>query len=466
MPFRFNIEYRSSFSSLTINEKLYEVWGRNGVLTGFQISKHAPMVVAVGPGRATVHGALAEYIEDNPGNPLSVTIPNTSYPIYYIYALYSHENKTMIIKCTPTKTEAFGDFKVFLGHANMNASGITSVQVIEQDLSSSVDPEYKRMPNMNEIINYFYLESSAIEGSMDDILKRIIGTLTSLRTSTKSSIVGAINSLVDDKEPTLTRDRILTLLGGGQAGNIDIGSINGIPVSEFVRSGRQVLTPSGSGLAGGGNLASDVSLRVDFGTSANQAARGNHTHGNLLANSGYSSHKVLVTDANGAVTTTSSTTVADIEFISGSRSNIQSQIDTNKSSIDRIVAQLGADLSSVLSGLSNQGNRLGNVDSSLQTVANMLAQLRNQHAIDMVELRQKDIDLQNEINSKAADGKFLPLTGGTMTGSINMSNNAGMAFSGSSELSVNNFKLNGNKFTISRNEPAQKENGLVWIQLP
>lgn len=279
MSFTFNIGYRTPISSKALNEKLHEVWGRNGVLTGLTLSKHSNTQVKISSGIGIVRGVKVQYTEDNAGNPLRVTIPLTTDGKKYVYGLYNHTLSAFTLHVTDGKYDAQGDWKIFLGHAEVKGGAILNVQPIVDSSNTEVDNIYKKLPNMNEMINLFYETTIQIGQQITDINAKVIGNMNNLKTNHKTTVVGSINELFDTKEPTLTRDRILGLLGGGEnGGNIDIGSINNIPIGNFVLKDRAIRTPNGSGLKGGGDLSTDRSLSLDFGTGENQPARGNHNH--------------------------------------------------------------------------------------------------------------------------------------------------------------------------------------------
>lgn len=279
MSFTFSIGYRTPISSISLNEKFHEVWGRNGVLKGFQISKHSNTEVKVSSGTGVIRGVKVEYTEDNAGNPLRVTIPLKTDGKKYIYGLYNHKLASFTLHVTDGKYDAQGEWKLFLGHAEVVGGALLNIQPIVEPSVLNIDGIYKRMPDMNEVINFFYESTSSNTEQIETITNKIIGDLNSLKTNEKGTIVGSINELVDTKEPTLTRDRILGLLGGGEdGGNIDIGSINGIAVADFVLKDRAINTPANSGLKGGGDLSKNRSLSIDWGSKENQVPRGNHNH--------------------------------------------------------------------------------------------------------------------------------------------------------------------------------------------
>lgn len=279
MSFTFSIGYRTPISSLSLNEKFHEVWGRNGVLKGFEISKHSNSEVKVSSGVGVIKGVKVEYTEDNAGNPLRISIPLNTNGKKYIYGLYNHKLASFTLHITDGKYDAQGEWKLFLGHAEVSNGALLKVQPIVEPSVSDIDSVYKRMPDMNEVINFFYESTNNMIEQIETITNKVIGDLNALKTNNKNSVVGSINELFDTKEPTLSRDRVLELLGGGEdGGNIDIGSINGIPVDNFVLKSRAINTPANSGLRGGGNLSTDRSLSIDWGRKENQVPRGNHDH--------------------------------------------------------------------------------------------------------------------------------------------------------------------------------------------
>ena len=279
MSFTFSIGYRTPISSLSLNEKFHEVWGRNGVLKGLQISKHSNTEVKISSGTGVVKGVKVEYTEDNAGNPLRVVIPLDTDGKKYIYGLYNHKLASFTLHTTDGKYDAQGEWKLFLGHAEVVKGALLNVQPIVEPSVSDIDSIYKRMPDMNEVINFFYESTNNMIEQIETITNKVIGDLNNLKTDNKDSVVGSINELFDTKEPTLTRDRVLELLGGGEnGGNIDIGSINGIPMDNFVLKNRAINTPANSGLKGGGDLSTNRSLSIDWGRKENQVPRGNHDH--------------------------------------------------------------------------------------------------------------------------------------------------------------------------------------------
>lgn len=278
MSFTFSIGYRTPISSMALNEKFYDVWGRNGVLDGFKISKHSASQVKIDSGTCVIKGVKVEYKEDNPGNPLKISIPLTSNGILYIYGVYNHKLSTFTIHTTSIKDEAQGEWRVFLGHVEITNNTLSIVQPIVEHSISELEGIYKQMPNLNEIINMFYESTIEINKQVNILMNEVIGDMPSLKTEHKDTVVGSINELYDTKEPTLTRDRIFQLIGGGSGGNIEISSINKIPIERFVLDNRSINTASNSGLIGGGNLTKDRNLQVDWGRGENQVPRGNHNH--------------------------------------------------------------------------------------------------------------------------------------------------------------------------------------------
>ena len=300
MSFSFSMGYRSPLNSSIFNEKLHEVWGRNGVLSGFELSKYTNNQLKVSSGEAIIRGVRVTYNEDNAGNPLKVTIPLTNNGNVFIYGLYNHKLSSFTLHTTDSIYNAQGEWKVFLGHTKITGGAITEVQPIVEPSITDVEYIYRRMPNMNELINFFYESTNQIGDQIDVILNDRIGNMSSLKTEHKSSIVGSINELVDTKEPTLTRDRVLGLLGGGEnGGNIDIGSINNIPIKNFVLKDRAIRTPENSGLKGGGDLSADRTLQINWGDTENQVPRGNHNHSGFHLNKKFSSN--FGTNASAAV---------------------------------------------------------------------------------------------------------------------------------------------------------------------
>lgn len=235
MSFSFSMKYRSPLDTFIINRKFHEIWGRNGVLSGFVIErKNDTAIKIVGNSEAIVEGVKVNYFEENPGNPLSLELPHTNASTLYIYGLYNHKLSAFVLKFTESKFNAQGQWKVFLGHVKMAGGAIIEVQGIVDPKNVDLEPIYRRMPNMNELINFFYEATDQIGDQITIIMNDMLGDLKELKTECKSTIVWAINELVDTKEPTLTRERILELLGGADGeGNINIGSINGIPIDDF-----------------------------------------------------------------------------------------------------------------------------------------------------------------------------------------------------------------------------------------
>lgn len=291
MSFFFNIGYRTPISSFALNEKLHEVWGRNGVLSGFEISKHSNNQVKINTGSGIVRGVKIDYHEDNAGNPLRVNIPLNTDGKKYVYGLYNHKVAAFTLHATDGKYDAQGEWKLFLGHVEVSGGAIIKVQPIVPPSIVDIESIYKRIPNMNEIINLFYETTVEIENQIVHITNGIIGDMKKLKTKHKATVVGSVNELFDTKEPTLSRDRILELLGGGEdGGNIDIGSINKIPVKNFVLKDRAINTPQGSGLVGGGDLSQDRALGVEWGSGENQVPRGTHNHSGFHLEKKFASH--------------------------------------------------------------------------------------------------------------------------------------------------------------------------------
>lgn len=235
MSFSFSMKYRSPLDTFIINRKFHEIWGRNGVLSGFVIQRKSDTAIKiVGNSEAIVEGVKVNYTEENPGNPLSLELPHTNAETLYIYGLYNHKLSSFVLKSTTGKYDAQGQWKVFLGHVKMAGGAIIEVQGIVDPKNVDLEPIYRRMPNMNELINFFYEATDQIGDQITVIMNDMLGDLKQLKTKCKSTIVCSINELVDTKEPTLTRERILELLGGADGnGNINIGSINGIPIDDF-----------------------------------------------------------------------------------------------------------------------------------------------------------------------------------------------------------------------------------------
>lgn len=278
MSFNFSIGYRTPISSMALNEKFYEVWGRNGVLDGLKISKYSDSQVKISDGMCVIKGVKVEYIEDNPGNPLRVDIPLADDGKVYVYGVYNHKLSAFTLHTTPSKEEAQGEWRVFLGHAEVSNKIIIDIQPIVEHSVSELEGIYKQMPNLNEVINMFYESTIEINKQVNIVMNEMIGDMSSLKTEHKETIVGSINELYDTKEPTLTRDRIFQLIGGGSGGNIEIDSINKIPIGRFVLDNRSINTPTDSGLIGGGNLTKDRSLGINWGKGDNQVPRGSHNH--------------------------------------------------------------------------------------------------------------------------------------------------------------------------------------------
>lgn len=278
MSFTFSIGYRTPISSTSFNEKLHEVWGRNGVISGLSISRYSNNQVKLDSGIGIVRGVKVEYIEDNPGNPLRINIPTQNDGTLYVYGLYNHKLSAFTLHTTLNKESAQGGWKIFLGHANVASGEISSVQPISEPSVSELEGIYKRLPNLNEIIDMFYETTIEINNQVNKLMNDVVGDMKELKTEHKDTVVGSINELFDTKEPNLTRDRIFELIGGGSGGNIDIDSINKIPIDRFVLDDRAIRTLENSGLIGGGNLSQDRNLEINWGDGEYQVPRGTHNH--------------------------------------------------------------------------------------------------------------------------------------------------------------------------------------------
>jgi hypothetical protein len=79
----------------------------------------------------------------------------------------------------------------------------------------------------------------------------------------------------------------------------DSSKLGGVAAASYVQNTRQVI--AGTGLTGGGTLAADRTISVDFGTGNTQAARGDHNHDSVYAKlSGASFTGAIVMSSNSS----------------------------------------------------------------------------------------------------------------------------------------------------------------------
>ena len=97
---------------------------------------------------------------------------------------------------------------------------------------------------------------------------------------------------------------------------------------EFVFPDRQII--AGEGLTGGGNLSSDVNIAVNFGTTSNTVARGNHNHNSLytpLYNSGSDiPNRIAVYDSNGKLTSYKGFSYSKLDYLKNLNQDIMELI--------------------------------------------------------------------------------------------------------------------------------------------